>query len=58
MILIFILVSVLSVILVFAMAYFTIRSNLEAVVGDKIKSDVEFRAETLGNELSKQIDLL
>jgi PAS domain S-box-containing protein len=58
MILTFILVSVLSVILVFAMAYLTIRSNLEAVVGNKIKSDVEFRAQTLGNELSKQIDLL
>lgn len=58
MILTFILVSVLSVILVSAMAYLTIRSNLEAVVGDSIKTDVEFRAQALGNELSKQIDLM
>ena len=58
MILTFILVSVLSVILVFVMAYLTIRSNLEAVVGDSLKADVEFRAHALGNDISKQIDLL
>ena len=57
-ILAFILVSVLSVSLVYATAYLTIRSGLEAVVGDKLKADVEFRAQTLGNEVSKQIDLL
>src|SRR5215216_2903634 len=58
MILTFILVSVLSVILVFVMAYLTIRSNLEAVVGDSLKADVEFRAHTLGNDISNQIDLV
>jgi PAS domain S-box-containing protein len=58
MILTFVLVSILSVILVFVMAYLTLRSNLEAVVGNGLKTEVEFRAETLGNELSKQIDLL
>ncbi len=58
MILTFSLVSVLSVILVFATAYLTIRSNLESVVGDRLRADVEFRSKTLGNELSKQLDLM
>jgi PAS domain S-box-containing protein len=57
-ILTFIMVSVLSVILVSATAYLTIRSNLESFVGDSLKADVEVRAQTLGNEVSKQLDLM
>jgi PAS domain S-box-containing protein len=57
-ILTFIMVSVLSVSLVAATAYITIRSNLESVVGDSLKADVEVRSQTLGNELSKQLDLV
>jgi len=57
-ILTFIMVSVLSVSLVSATAYLTIRSNLESVVGDSLKSDVEFRSQTLGNEVSKQLDVM
>ncbi len=58
LILTFILVSVLAVSLVVATAYFTIRTNLESVVGDSLKTDVEFRSQFLGNELSKQLDLM
>lgn len=58
MLITFTVVSVLSVSLVAAMAYLAIRSNLEAVVGEHLKADVEIRAQTLGNELSKQLDLL
>jgi PAS domain S-box-containing protein len=57
-ILTFIMVSVLSVSLVSAAAYLTIRSNLESLAGDVLKSDVELRSQTLGNELSKQLDLM
>jgi len=57
-ILTFIMVSVLSVILVSATAYLTIRSNLESVVGERLKADVELRSQTLGNELSKQLDVM
>jgi PAS domain S-box-containing protein len=57
-ILTFILVSVLSVGLVSATAYLTIRSNLESVVGDSLKADVEIRSQILGNEISKQLDLM
>jgi PAS domain S-box-containing protein len=53
-----IMVSVLSVSLVAATAYLTIRSNLEAVVGNGLKADVEIRSQTLGNELGKQVDLI
>src|SRR6266508_1816942 len=58
MILIFIMVSVLSVSLVSATAYLTIRSNLESVVGNSLKADVELRSQTLGNEVSKQLDVM
>jgi PAS domain S-box-containing protein len=51
-------VSVLSVSLVSATAYFTIRSNLESVVGDRLRADVEIRSKTLGNEVSQQLDLV
>jgi PAS domain S-box-containing protein len=57
-ILTFIMVSVLSVSLVSATSYLTIRSNLESVVGDSLKADVELRSQTLGNEVSKQLDLM
>lgn len=57
-ILAFIMVSVLSVSLVAATAYLTIRSNLESLTGDILKSDVELRSQTLGNELSKQLDVM
>ena len=57
-ILTFIIVSVLSVSLVSATAYLTLRFNLESVVGDRLKSDVELRSQTLGNELSKQLELI
>ena len=57
-ILTFILVSVLSVSLVAATAYFAIRSNLESVVGDNLKADVEIRSQILGKDLSKQLDLV
>jgi hypothetical protein len=40
------------------MTYLTVRSNLEAVVGEGLKADVEVRSETLGNELGKQVDLI
>ena len=53
-----IMVSVLSVSLVLATAYISIRANLEAVVGERLKADVEMRSMTLGNEISKQLDLL
>ena len=58
LILSFFMVSVLSVILVSATSYFTIRTKLEAVVRTGLKADVEFRAETLGDEISKQLDLI
>jgi len=58
LILTFIMVSVFAVSLVIATAYFTIRTNLESVVGDSLKADVEFRSQSLGNELSKQLDLM
>jgi PAS domain S-box-containing protein len=57
-ILTFIMVSVLSVSLVSATTYLTIRSNLESVVGNSLKADVELRSQTLGNEVSKQLDLM
>jgi PAS domain S-box-containing protein len=57
-ILTFIMVSVLSVSLVSVMAYLTLRSHLETVVGDRLKADVELRSITLGNEVSKQLDLV
>ncbi|HEX9839547.1 MAG TPA: PAS domain S-box protein [Anaerolineales bacterium] len=57
-ILAFIMVSVLSVSLVSATAYLTIRSNLESLAGQTLKADVEIRSLTLGNELSKQLDLM
>jgi len=57
-ILTFIMVSVLSVILVSATSYFAIRSNLESAVGDRLKADVELRSQTLGNEVSKQLDVM
>ena len=57
-ILTFILVSVLSVILVSATAYLTIRSNLESVVGERLKADVEVRGLTIGNEVGKQLELV
>jgi PAS domain S-box-containing protein len=53
-----IMVSVLSVSLVSATAFLTIRSNLESVVGYRLSADVEFRSKTLGNEVSKQLDLV
>jgi PAS domain S-box-containing protein len=58
MILTFIMVSVLSVGLVAATAYLTVRSNLESVVGGSLEADVHVRSQTLGNELSKQLDLM
>ena len=57
-ILIFIMVSVLSVGLVTATAYLAIRSNLEKVVGQGLKDDVELRAQMFGNELGKQLHLM
>jgi PAS domain S-box-containing protein len=53
-----IMVSVLSVSLVSATAYLAIRSNLESVVGVRLKADVEVRALTIGNEVSKQLELV
>ena len=47
MILTFILVSLLSVMLVFAMAYLTIHTNLEFVVGQSLKSHAEARGSPL-----------
>src|SRR6266498_4645092 len=57
-ILTFIMVSVLSVSLVSATSYLTVRSNLESVVGDSLKADVELSSQTLGNEVSKQLDVM
>jgi PAS domain S-box-containing protein len=57
-ILTFIMVSVLSVTLVSATAYFTIRSNLESIVGEHLKADVELRSLTFGNEISRQLDVM
>ena len=58
MLLTFIVVSVLSVGLVAAGGYFTIHSNLEAVVGQHLKEGAELHSRTLGNEVSKQLDLM
>ena len=55
---IFIMVSVLSVGLVTATAYLAIRSNLEEVVGQGLKDDVDLRAQMFGNELGKQLHLM
>ena len=57
-ILTFIMVSVLSVSLVSVTAYLTVRSSLESVVGERLKADVELRSQTLGNEVSKQLEFV
>jgi PAS domain S-box-containing protein len=53
-----VMVSVLSVSLVAATAYFTIHANLESVVGDRLKAEAEVQSQTLGDEVHKQLDLL
>jgi PAS domain S-box-containing protein len=57
-ILTFIMVSVLSVSLVSTTAYLTIRSDLESLAGNSLKAYVEIQAQTIGNEISKQLDLM
>jgi len=51
-------VSVLSMILLSATAYLAVRSNLKSLAGESLKADAEIRSQTLGNELSKQLDLM
>jgi PAS domain S-box-containing protein len=57
-ILTFVMVSVLSVFLVAATAYLTMRANLEFLAGQSLKAHVEIQSQTLGNEISKQFDLM
>jgi PAS domain S-box-containing protein len=53
-----VMVSVLSVSLVAATAYFTIHTNLESVVGDRLKAEAEVQSQNLGDQVHKQLDLL
>lgn len=58
LILTFVLVSGLSISLVALASYLTVRSNLESAVGANLRAQAQVQAQTIGNLLSKQFDLM
>ncbi len=58
LILTFLLVCVFSVGLVTLFTYLNLRSNLESAVGTNLKAQTEIQAQTVGNLVGKQIDIL